>query len=134
MTKFGNGTFKYISGWHDPSTLSGNVTATYDGNTKNAQLVISHGCRPFTEGAWCSPGFWKNAAVEPSAKGPGAYALVGKSPTDLFDGFVYDTWFGNSLPASPSEPCSMTRRPTAARRLRELRATHSTRSTPRVPL
>jgi hypothetical protein len=98
MTKFGNGTFKYISGWYDPSTLPGNVTATYDGNAKNAQLVISHGCRPFTEGAWCSPGFWKNAAVEPSAKGPGAYALVGKSPTDLFDGFVYDTWFGNSLP------------------------------------
>src|SRR5215217_4911637 len=24
MTKSGNGTFKYISGWHDPSTLPGN--------------------------------------------------------------------------------------------------------------
>jgi hypothetical protein len=31
MTKYGNGTFKYISGWYDPDTLPGNVTATYDG-------------------------------------------------------------------------------------------------------
>jgi hypothetical protein len=92
MTKSGGGTFKYISGWYDPDTLPGNVTATYDGKTKNAQLVISHGCRPFdSEGAWCSPGFWKNAR-------DGAWALVGKSASDPFDGFVYDYWFGNSLP------------------------------------
>jgi len=92
MTKFGGGTFKYVSDWYDPSTLPGNVTATYDGKAKNAQLVVSHGCRPFdTEGAWCSPGFWKNAE-------DGAWALVGKSPNDPFDGFVYDYWFGNSLP------------------------------------
>jgi hypothetical protein len=92
MEKMANGTFKYVSGWYDPDTLPGNVTATYDGKDKNPQLVISHGCRPFdTEGAWCSPGFWKNAR-------PGAWALVEKSPSDLFDGFVYDYWFGNSLP------------------------------------
>lgn len=91
MTKFGGGTFKYVSGWSDPSTLPGNVIATYDGKDKNPQLVISHGCRPFDNGAWCSPGFWKNAEA-------GAWALVGKSSSDLFDGFVYDYWFGNSLP------------------------------------
>lgn len=91
MTKFSNGAFKYISGWYDPSTLPGNVYATYDGKQTNAQLVISHGCRPFKKGAWCSPGFWKNAK-------PGAWALVGKSSSDFFDGFVYDYWFGNSLP------------------------------------
>ena len=51
MTKFGNGTFKYVSGWYDPSTLPGAVSATYDGNARNVQLVISHGCRPFDEGA-----------------------------------------------------------------------------------
>ncbi len=33
----------------------------YDGKVKNAQLTISHGCRPFTHGAWCSPGFWGRA-------------------------------------------------------------------------
>jgi len=91
MIKMGAGAFKYISGWYNPSTLPGNVYATYDGKVKNAQLVISHGCRPFKKGAWCSPGFWKNAQA-------GAWALVGKSPSDLFDGFVYDYWFGNSLP------------------------------------
>ncbi len=91
MTKFGNGTFKYISGWYDPDILPGNVFATYDSKVKNTQLVVSHGCRPFKKGAWCSPGFWKNAR-------PGAWALVGKSGSDLFDGFVYDYWFGNALP------------------------------------
>src|ERR1051325_4739168 len=44
MTKTANGTFKYISGWYDPSTLPGNVYATYDGRATNAQLTISHGC------------------------------------------------------------------------------------------
>jgi hypothetical protein len=92
MTKFGNGTFKYISGWYDPSDLPAAVSATYDGPPKNAQLVISHGCRPFEEnGAWCSPGFWRNAR-------DGAWELVDKARTDLFNGFVYDYWFGNSLP------------------------------------
>lgn len=62
MTKFGNGTFKFVAPWYNPSTLPGNVTATYDGKAKNAQLVVSHGCRPFTTlGAWCSPGYWRNA-------------------------------------------------------------------------
>jgi hypothetical protein len=91
MTKTGNGTFKYISGWYDPSTLPGNVSATYDGRARNAQLVVSHGCRPFNnEGAWCSPGFWRNARA-------GAWSLVGKSSADAFDGFVSDYWFGNNL-------------------------------------
>lgn len=92
MTKYGNGTFKYVSAWYDPDDLVAfPVTATYDGKVKNTQLVVSHGCRPFNNGAWCSPGFWKNAQA-------GAWSLVGKSPSDLFDGFVYDYWFGNSLP------------------------------------
>ena len=90
MTKFGNGTFKYVSDWYDPDDLVAfPVSATYDGKAKNAQLVVSHGCRPFKQGAWCSPGFWKNAQA-------GAWALVGKSAGDPFDGFVYDYWFGNS--------------------------------------
>jgi hypothetical protein len=95
MTKFGNGTFKYISGWLDPRTLPGNVTATYDGKAKNAQLTISHGCRPFTHGAWCSPGFWRNAE-------PGAWALVNHSPTELFNDTVYPVWYGATFAVNPT--------------------------------
>jgi hypothetical protein len=96
MTKTGNGTFKYISGWYDPSTLPGNVTATYDGSAKNAQLVVSHGCRPFdTEGAWCSPGFWKNAR-------DGAWAKTGVSKTALFNETVYDYFYGATFVADPT--------------------------------
>ncbi len=95
MTKVGNGTFKYISGWYDPSTLPGNVYATYDGAAKNAQLVISHGCRPFKQGAWCSPGFWHNAT-------DAAWALTGYSKTDLFNATVYDYWYGATFAVDPT--------------------------------
>jgi hypothetical protein len=92
MTKFGNGTFKYVSGWYDPSTLAGNVTATYDGMAKSAQLVVSHGCRPFNNGAWCSPGFWGNAT-------DAAWALTGYSKADLFNATVYDYFYGATFAA-----------------------------------
>lgn len=95
MTKFRGGTFKYVSGWYDPSTLPGNVTATYDGKTKNAQLVISHGCRPFKEGAWCSPGFWGNAT-------DAAWALTGYSKTDPFNDTVYDYFYGATFATNPT--------------------------------
>lgn len=95
MTKTGNGTFKYISGWYDPSTLPGNVTATYDGAAKNAQLVISHGCRPYTNGAWCSPGFWGNADA-------GAWARIGISKYELFNATVYDYFYGATFPVNPT--------------------------------
>jgi hypothetical protein len=94
MVMSGNGTFKYISGWYDPSTLPGNVTATYDGNVKNAQLTISHGCRPAGNG-WCSPGFWKNATA-------GAWALAGHTPSDRFNATVYSFWFGATFVADPT--------------------------------
>jgi hypothetical protein len=95
MTKTGNGTFKYVSGWYDPSTLPQNVTSTYDGKAKNAQLTISHGCRPFTHGAWCSPGFWGNAT-------DGAWALTGVPRTAQFNTTVYDTFYGNTFAADPT--------------------------------
>lgn len=81
MTKKAGGTFQYVSGWYSPSTLPGNVTATYDGQAKNAQLTISHGCRPFNKPAWCSPGFWRNAD-------DAAWALVGISKESLFNSTV----------------------------------------------
>ncbi|GAB3428777.1 hypothetical protein [Flindersiella endophytica] len=95
MTKSGGGTFKYVSGWYDPDTLPGTVTASYDGKPKNPQLVISHGCRPFKQGAWCSPGFWSNAA-------DGAWALTGYSRGDLFNSTVYDGFFGASFGTDPT--------------------------------
>ena len=40
----GNGAFKYMAPYQDPATLIGTVVASYTGDPKNAQLVISHGC------------------------------------------------------------------------------------------
>jgi len=95
MTKFGAGTFKYVSGWYAPETLPGHVTATYDGKVKNAQLTISHGCRPFTHGAWCSPGFWKNAEA-------GAWALTGYTSSNLFNLTVVPSFYATASPADPT--------------------------------
>lgn len=95
MEKMANGTFKYVSGWFDPSTLPGNVTAIYDGKDKNPQLVISHGCRPYTHGAWCSPGFWKNAK-------DGAWEKTDYEKTDLFNDTVFDFWYGATFDVNPT--------------------------------
>jgi hypothetical protein len=97
MTASGNGTYKYISGWYDPDTLPGNVSATYQGQITNAQLVISHGCRPFNpdKPAWCSPGFWANAEAP-------AWALTGYSRTDLFNTTVYDGFYGATFASDPT--------------------------------
>jgi len=95
MIKTSNGAFKYISGWYSPSTLPGNVYATYDGSAKNAQLVISHGCRPFTKGAWCSPGFWKNAE-------DAAWTLIGVSKTALFNNTVVPPFYDTASAANPT--------------------------------
>jgi hypothetical protein len=76
------------------------VTASYVGKAKgNVQLTVSHGCKPFTtEGAWCSPGFWKNA------KDP-AWALTGYTKSSLFNDTVvpgfYDTAYGSD-PLAPT--------------------------------
>jgi hypothetical protein len=96
MTKMGNGTFKYVSAWYDPSTLPGNVTATsVGGKVKKPQLTVSHGCRPFRRGAWCSPGFWHNAT-------DAAWTLTGQPKTTLFNTTVYSAWYGASYAADPS--------------------------------
>lgn len=95
MTKTGTGTFKYVSAWYDPDTLTGMVSATSNTSSSNPQLVISHGCRPYSEGAWCSPGFWRNAEA-------GAWALTGYTRDDSFNALVPFYWFGNQFAANPT--------------------------------
>ena len=96
MTRAGKGAFKYVSDWYDPGTLPGNVSAVGTATSGNPQLVISHGCRPFDDqGAWCSPGFWRNAA-------PGAWALTGYTRDDSFNTTVPPYWFGTTFAANPS--------------------------------
>jgi hypothetical protein len=98
MTPSGNGTFKYISGWYPPASLPGNVSATITGGSaKNAQLVISHGCRPFNpeKPAWCSPGFWWNAE-DP------AWALSGHAKSELFNATVVSGFYATALGADPT--------------------------------
>lgn len=90
MTASGGGTYKYVSAWEDPSTLPGAVTATYAGKLSNAQLVISHGCRPYTHGGWCSPGFWGNAT-------DAAWAVTGHSKADMFNANVQPCFYGAPL-------------------------------------
>ena len=81
------GTFKYKSQYWDLNQLGG-VYALYAGTAKgNVQLVVSHGCRPKDprNGAWCSPGFWKN--------NPEAFAVLEGLPA----GDPYALLFGNTV-------------------------------------
>ncbi len=103
MIKVG-GTFKYASQYYSPEVLlDPAVTAVYQGKAKgNVQLVVSHGCKPYLQeqGAWCSPGFWKNAQDK-------AWGLTGHNKTDLFNNTVvpsfYDTAFTSvALPSGPT--------------------------------
>lgn len=96
MTKFGKGAFKYISAWYDPDILVNNVSATSDKASTNPQLVISHGCRPFTDkGAWCSPGFWRNADAA-------AWALTDYTRDDSFNTTAYPYWYGATFASNPT--------------------------------
>jgi hypothetical protein len=101
MTKMSSGTFKYVSGWYPPATLLPGVVSAVStgGKPKNSQLVISHGCRPYTHGAWCSPGFWKNAdKVAP----PNAWTLIGSSKADMFNLTVVPNYYDTASLADPS--------------------------------
>lgn len=95
MTHKATGAFKYVSSWYDLGSLPGFARASYDGPATNAQLVISHGCPPANHGAWCSPGFWRNAT-------DAAWALTGHTRGDLFNSSVYDYWYGGTFAANPT--------------------------------
>jgi hypothetical protein len=97
------GTFKYASGWYDPAMLfPGNystntpVYATYTSTTTvgNVQLTVSHGCAPHKEGAWCSPGYWKNTLNF----NPNGWTTIGVDPsTTMFNGNVSPNYYANDL-------------------------------------
>jgi hypothetical protein len=92
------GTFKYASEYYNYADLVGPpVTAEYVGKVKgNVQLVVSHGCQPFEEeGAWCSPGYWRNAA-------DAAWDLTGVAKTDLFNNTVVPEFYDTASAANPT--------------------------------
>jgi hypothetical protein len=98
MVKVG-GAFKYASGYYPYADLVGPpaVYATYAGNARGSvQLVVSHGCQPFdTEGAWCSPGYWRNAQ-------DAAWTLIGVDKYDAFNDFVVPDFYATASAADPT--------------------------------
>lgn len=98
MIKVG-GTFKYASRYHPYASLLGPPAAfaTYTGKAKGSvQLVVSHGCQPFdTEGAWCSPGYWKNAQ-------DAAWTLIGVDKYDLFNDIVVPDFYATASSDDPT--------------------------------
>lgn len=97
MIKVG-GTFKYASSYYPYQTLVETpVTATYGGKAKgNVQLVVSHGCKPFeSTGAWCSPGFWRNASQA-------AWDLVGVDQYAAFNDTVVPAFYITPALAGPT--------------------------------
>jgi hypothetical protein len=92
------GTFKYASKYYSYASLTGlPVTATYNGTAKgNAQLTVSHGCQPIeTTGAWCSPGYWRNAE-------DAAWALTHYTKTDPFNTTVVPNFYDTPSGANPT--------------------------------
>ena len=89
MIKVG-GTWKYASQYVSrEDALALPVHASFSGSARNAQLVVSHGCKAFDEEkpAWCSPGYWGNAQQA-------AWDLVGHSKAELFNtGGVVDEFY-----------------------------------------
>jgi hypothetical protein len=93
------GTWKYVSDFYAYDDMVGEVHATYSGVTVKGRvnLVVSHGCAPVEEeeGAWCSPGYWKNAA-------DAAWALAGTAKTDLFNDTVVPGFYDTASIADPT--------------------------------
>ena len=92
------GTFKYASKYYRYRRLVGTpVTADYTGTVRgNVQLVVSHGCQPQkTYGAWCSPGFWRNASQD-------AWNVVGVDKYAAFNDTVVPSFYITPSPALPT--------------------------------
>jgi hypothetical protein len=101
MTKKGNGTFQYASDFYDLDTLIGNVSATYDGKAKNAQLVISHGCLPVEECDYsCTLGYYSQNTC--SSSGHPYWNNCGTDPSRSLDKLCFKGFTTNGL--APDTP------------------------------
>jgi hypothetical protein len=93
------GTWKYVSAYFDVGTLTGfPAHATYTASVRgNVQLVVSHGCpgEEEREGAWCSPGFWRNADDS-------AWELIGVSKDAKFNQTVVPDFYLNPSGLDPT--------------------------------
>jgi len=97
MFKVG-GTYKYASPYFSVDQIANIVSATYTGKAKgNVQLVVSHGCEPYTQetAAWCSPGYWRNAQDL-------AWTVSGHAKTDLFNLTVVPDFYDTASAADPT--------------------------------
>jgi hypothetical protein len=97
MIKVG-GTFKFASAYYPYLTLVNTpVTASYTGTARGSvQLVVSHGCQPFeTDGAWCSPGYWRNASQA-------AWDLIGVDQYAAFNDTVVPDFYITPSLAGPT--------------------------------
>lgn len=93
------GTFKYASQyWTHDTLVNLPVTATYTGKLKKGgtvNLVVSHGCAPHKEGAWCSPGYWKNTLNKTPTNG---WRTIGVDPlTAMFNDYVSPAFYANDI-------------------------------------
>jgi hypothetical protein len=75
--------------------LNGVFASIAGGKLKNAQLTVSHGCRPYTHGAWCSPGYWKNAEAA-------AWTLASSTKLDYFNTTVVPDFYATASGANPT--------------------------------
>jgi len=97
------GTFKYASQYYTHDVLvTFPVTVDYTGRARgNVQLTVSHGCPVFEDnGAWCSPGFWRNAS-------DGAWQRIGYANkaagfADLFNNTVVPNFYDTASLANPT--------------------------------
>jgi hypothetical protein len=91
------GTLKYASPYFNYADLvPEKVSAVLTAGHRNANLVVSHGCAPFEgDGAWCSPGYWKNAR-------DAAWTLTGYAKTDLFNEVVVPNFYDTASAADPT--------------------------------
>jgi hypothetical protein len=95
MIKVG-GTWKYASQYFSREALLAQPAhATYNGSSARVQLTVSHGCKPFEQEkpAWCSPGYWRNAA-------DAAWAKTGHTRTESFNSTVVPSFYDTPYDAA----------------------------------
>ncbi|MFC3492840.1 hypothetical protein [Glycomyces rhizosphaerae] len=102
MVKIG-GTWKFAGDYYAyedllelPVHATFNTAGIKPTSLKQVNLVVSHGCQEMTgEGAWCSPGYWRNAS-------DASWALTGVARTDRFNATVVPGYYDTASAADPT--------------------------------